>query len=250
MIFYGTLLAYPIAHMPYLPRYMIICDDSYFHVTWRCHNKDWLLKWDWAKEIYYNLLLKYKDRFGIEIYSYNFMDNHPHLTGHLKTRKQFSDFFKLVNSLFAKKVNKKLGRCGQVVMDRFKSPMIESDRYMLTVMTYVDLNQYRAKKVKHPRDNKWSSYHYYAYGNKNSLITPSPSYLALGEDKTSRQNEYRRIVESLIYSAPVLNISRAHFFGSPDWILKKYAELKETLKTKHKEHHAPACLPEYQNGCC
>ena len=30
--------------MPYLPRYQVICDDSVFHVTWQCHNKDWLLK--------------------------------------------------------------------------------------------------------------------------------------------------------------------------------------------------------------
>ena len=57
--------------MPYLPRYLIICDDSYFHVTWLCHNKDRLLQQDWAKKLYYNLLLKYKDRHGVEIYSYN-----------------------------------------------------------------------------------------------------------------------------------------------------------------------------------
>ena len=126
--------------MPYLPRYLIISDDSHFHVTWQCHNKDWLMKWDWAKEIYYNLLLKYKDKHGIDIYAYNLMDNHPHLAGHLQSKEAFSAFFRLVNGLFARAVNKRLKRRGQVVMDRFKSPRIETDEYMINAMAYIDMN--------------------------------------------------------------------------------------------------------------
>lgn len=219
--------------MPYLPRYMIICDDSYFHVTWQCHNKDWLLQWNWAKRIYYNLLLKYKDRFRTEIHSYNFMDNHPHLTGHLESKEDFSAFFRLVNGVFARAVNKQLKRRGQVVMDRFKSPKIESDEYMLNAMIYTDLNQYRAGKVKHPKQNDWSSYGYYAYGKKDPLITPSPSYLALGSTDEKRQIEYRRMVEALLLDGGgKTNISATYFIGDPDWVIKKYNELRESLKCK------------------
>ena len=110
--------------MAYLPRYEIICDNAHFHVTWQCHNKDWLMQWGWAKRAYYDLLLKYKDKYAIEVYSYNFMDNHPHLTGHLESKEQFSAFFRVVNSQFARIVNKQLNRRGQVVMERFKSPLI------------------------------------------------------------------------------------------------------------------------------
>lgn len=215
--------------MAYLPRYEIINDDACFHVTWQCHNKDWLLQWKWAKSAYYNLLLKYKDKYGIEIYSYNFMDNHPHLTGHLRSKESFSSFFRVVNSQFARIVNKQIKRRGQVVMDRFKSPMIESDEHMLTVMAYVDLNQHRAKKVIHPRKNDWSSYQYYAYGKADSLITPSPSYLALGRTPLERQREYRAIVEALMEHRRIMNISHTHFIGDPDWVLKKYRELCERL---------------------
>jgi len=218
--------------MAYLPRYEIIYDDAYFHVTWQCHNKDWLLQWNWAKSAYYNLLLKYKDKYGVEIYSYNFMDNHPHLTGHLKSKELFSAFFRVVNSQFARIVNKQLKRRGQVVMDRFKSPLIESDEHMLTVMAYVDLNQHRAKKVAHPRKNEWSSYQYYAYGKADPLITPSPSYLALGRNPQERQREYRAIVDSLMEHRRLMNISHTYFIGNPDWVLKKYRELCERLGRK------------------
>lgn len=215
--------------MAYLPRCEIIHDDAYFHVTWQCHNKDWLLQWDWAKQAYYGLLLKYKDKYGVEIYAYNFMDNHPHLTGHLRTRKEFSGFFQVVNSQFARIVNKQLNRRGQVVMDRFKSPLIESDEHMLKAMAYIDLNPHRAKKVTHPRQNDWSSYRYYAYSRTDPLITPSLSYLALGRNPIERQCEYRAIVEALMEHRTLMNISHTSFIGDPDWVLMKYRELCERL---------------------
>ena len=218
--------------MALAPRCYILPDDAYFHISWKCHNKEWLLQWDWAKRAYYELLLKYKDRYGIEFHAYNFMDNHPHLIGHAQERERLSDFFRLVNNLLARIVNKKLKRCGQVVMDRFHSTTIECDRQMLTTMAYADLNQHKVGKVWHPRENDWSSYGYYAYGDEDPLITPSPSYLALSRDAVKRRREYRAIVEALIKHRVRLNISHTYFMGDPDWVMKKYRELGEKLGRK------------------
>lgn len=160
------------------------------------------------------------------------MDNHPHLTGHLREKEKFSAFFRVVNSQFARTVNKQLKRRGQVVMDRFKSPLIKSDEHMLKAMAYIDLNQHRVKKVTHPCRNDWSSYKYYAYGKADKLITPSLSYLALGRNPQERQREYRAIVEALITHRKLMNISHTYFIGDPDWVLKKYRELCERLGRK------------------
>ncbi len=229
--------------MPYLPRYQIIEDGSYFHVTWQCHNRDWLLRWDWAKRIYYELLLRYKDKYGVVFYSYNFMDNHPHLIGCLRTRVEFSAFFRVVNCQFAKRINKELSRRGQVVMDRFKSPRIESDEHMLRAKVYVDLNQVRVGKVKHPRQNRWSSYMYYAYGKADPLVMPSPSYLALGTTDKERQRVYRGMVEALIMHPEDLNISHTYFIGNPDWVVAKYRELKVVLREKRLARQTALVLP-------
>ena len=157
------------------------------------------------------------------------MDNHPHLAGHLRTKEEFSALFRLVNSLFARIVNKQLRRRGQVVMDRFKSPMVESEEHMLTLMAYIDLNRHRVKDVTHPRENSWSSYHYYAHGEKDPLITASPLYLDLGRTTKERQHEYRMIVAALIEHRKLMNISHTHFIGDPEWVLKKYQELCDKL---------------------
>lgn len=159
------------------------------------------------------------------------MDNHPHLSGHLENKEDFSAFFRIVNSMFARLVNKRLKRRGQLVMDRFKSPQIEDDRHLLTVMTYIDLNPYRAGKVKHPKNNDWSSFAYYAYGKEDKLITPAPSYLALAEADATRQKVYREMIGALIEQPREINISSTYFIGNPDWVISKYRELRAALSS-------------------
>lgn len=197
------------------------------------------MRWDWAKELYYNLLLKYKDKHQIQIYSYCLMDNHPHLSGRLENKEAFSAFFRIVNGMFARTVNKRLQRRGQLIMDRFKSPNIENDKHLLTVMTYGDLNPCRAKIVGHPKDYRWSTFKYYAYGKKDPLITPAPSYLALASIPEERQLIYREMVEALIKGFQTLNISHTYFIGDPDWVIKKYRELKKNIAQNRHSNHSP-----------
>lgn len=159
------------------------------------------------------------------------MDNHPHLSGHLENKEDFSAFFRIVNGMFARLVNKRIKRRGQLVMDRFKSPQIENDRHLLAVMTYIDLNPCRAGKFKHPKENKWSSFAYYAYGKEDKLITPAPSYLALGNTNEARQRAYCEMVNALLEQPREINISYTYFIGDPDWVVAKYKELKTALSS-------------------
>lgn len=207
---------------------MIVEDGCFFHVTWRCHNRDWLLDDERAKKLYYDLLLKYKDRYGIQIHAYHLMENHIHIAGRMDQKEAFSAFFRVVNNLFARRRNRKLKRCGQVVMDRFKSPMIQDDCHMMRVMTYIDLNGVRCGRDNRPGDQKWSSYGYYAYGDEDPLITPSPSYLELGTGDKERQQVYRGMVKELMKQEGY-NISGTCFIGDPDWVKARYEQLRTWL---------------------
>lgn len=217
--------------MPSISRSALLGDNCYFHVTWQCHNKEWLLAETWAKKLYYNLLLRFKDRYGVTIYAYCFMDNHPHLCGHLTSLERFSDFFRIVNSLFARIYNQRVRRCGQVVMDRFKSPCIQTDTDCLRVMRYIDLNPKRAGKVEHPRQNEWSSYAFYAHGVPDPLLTSAPSYLALANTASERASIYRGMVAELLINdwRTKQPYSSAPYLGNPEWVAAKCA----TLKTFH-----------------
>jgi putative transposase len=222
--------------MPTLPRYSILEDGSLFHITWQCHNKSWLMKSDAAKKLYYDLLVKYKARYQVKFYSYCFMSNHPHLTGTCEDMILLSALFRLVNSLFARILNKRLKRRGQVVMDRFKSPVIHSDFDHLQVMFYIDLNPKRAKMVEHPKEYRWSSFHYYAYGQDDPLITPAPSFLNLGDTPGLRRKNYRLMVEKILKNdwkekRPYSSVS---FIGNPNWVEARMEQLRTFQSLQRK----------------
>lgn len=219
------------------PRNLILKDNSLFHVTWRCHNQNFHMKFDWVKKKYYELLLTYKDRYDVKIYSYCFMSNHPHISGHCKTQTQLSDFFRLVNSQIARFYNRRMKRKGQLVMDRFKSPEVENNTALLKIMMYIDLNPNRARMVKHPKSYRWSSFHYYAYGKEDPLITPAPSYLELGSTNNERKKEYINLVETIIRHdwKNQATLYDKYFLGSPDWVTYRYNLIKKYQKLKREE---------------
>lgn len=197
------------------------------------------MQYNWAKKFYYDLLLKYKEKYRVSFYSYHFMDNHIHLSGKIEgTKEAFSAFFQVVNSILAKEINKQFKRRGQVILDRFKSPCIQSDQALLCVMTYQDLNSWRVDRVKHPRDATWSSYRFYAYGEEDALITPAPSYLGFADSSEERQKIYREMVERIMDNdgRARRNYSAVRFIGDPDWVLRRECELKEAMRLKREAY--------------
>jgi putative transposase len=222
--------------MPTLPRYSILENHCTFHITWQCHNKSWLLRSDAAKKLYYDLLVKYKDRYRVKFYSYCLMSNHPHLTGTCEDISLLSDLFRLVNSLFARIINKRCKRRGQVVMDRFKSPVIHTDFDHLQVMFYIDLNPKRAKMVEHPKDYRWSSFHYYSYGKEDPLITPAPSYLNLGDSPRLRRKNYLLMITKILGNdwKEKRPYSSVAFIGNPDWVQARMDQLKTFQSLQRK----------------
>ena len=106
-------------------------------------------------------------------------------------------------------------------------------------MTYQDLNSYRAKKVSHPKEYRWSSYHFYAYGKKNPLLIAAPSYLAMGNTALERQGAYRRLVKDILEKEGFRkkDYSGKCYVGDPDWVLQRSRELKILMQAKRQ-----ACL--------
>lgn len=171
------------------------------------------------------------------------MDNHIHLSGSLKDLRQFSAFFRIVNSMFAKMVNKRTRRCGQVVRDRFKSPCLQSEKDLLQEMIYHDLNEIRAGKTDHPKNNEMSSYAHYAYGHIDPLLTDPEIYLRMGRTPEKRQQNYRAMVLEILIAAPkkMNYFSRKELFiGDPYWVSKKHAALRDYRSELRKLKQANA----------
>ncbi len=69
---------------------------------------------------------------------------------------------------------------------RFKSSLIQSEKYLLELHRYIELNPVRADMVDETSEYSWSSYGCNALGMETELQTPHELYLALGKTKHER----------------------------------------------------------------
>jgi putative transposase len=70
-----------------------------------------------------------------------------------------SEFFKALKQRFSQSYNRRAGRCGPLWEQRFKSILVEgSERALLTLAAYIDLNAVRAGLVADPKDYRYSGY--------------------------------------------------------------------------------------------
>jgi putative transposase len=205
-----------------LPRFVLVERSSVNHCTWQAHDFERVLEEPGARERLLELIVEYKQVYGILVHSYCLMGTHPHVVCTATNgQEDFSRFWKVVNQRFARWYNKRRNRRGQVVMERMRSPRIQSGRHQLTVMRYGDLNPVRAGLVRSPKDWKWSSYRHYALGEPNHVVDDPAEYLALGRTAVQRRKAYRALFaaplgESLSKKRPDLVVFP--FIGDASWV--------------------------------
>jgi putative transposase len=84
-------------------------------------------------------------------------------------------------------------RTGTLWEGRFKSAIVDTERYLLTCSRYIELNPVRAGMVNSPQDYPWSSYRHNAQGRHDSLLQMHSVFQRLGPDKLSRHDAYSRL---------------------------------------------------------
>jgi putative transposase len=88
--------------------------------------------------------------------------------------------------------NRRHGRTGTLWEGRFKSCLVDSERYLLTVHRYIELNPVRAAMTPTAEDHRWSSARASLALATDSLLTFHPLYLAMGADPIQRGSIYRQ----------------------------------------------------------
>jgi putative transposase len=142
--------------MPRSNRYIL--PGRIYHITHRCHNRDWLLKFKKDREAYRNWLRDGVSRYKLSILGYCITSNHIHLMLYAWTTQAVSQFMQLVQGSFAQEYNSRKERKGAYWEDRFHCTMIDTGRYFWNCLAYIDLNMVRAGVVSHPESWEWNGY--------------------------------------------------------------------------------------------
>jgi len=139
-------------------RYFI--PGNIWHITHRCHKRDFLLKFKRDRRRWIYWLFEAKKRFGISVLNYIVTSNHIHLLiSDENTEGNIPAFMQLVQGRTAQEYNNRKNRKGAFWEDRYHATAISSDYHFIQCMVYISMNMVRAGVVDHPV--KWYESGYY-----------------------------------------------------------------------------------------
>ncbi len=161
-----------------------------YHWIVRGMNKRSLFHGEDDYECFYDLLYEYKIEYAIQIYHYCMMTNHIHLLLRTSELKRLSGFSHYVQRRYAYYYSRAYKRTGSTFQRGYRSFPINKDSYLLECGRYIERNPIRAKVVERPEDYPYTSYRFYAMGEKDKLLTFSPAFLALSDQREQRKQIY------------------------------------------------------------
>lgn len=134
-------------------------EGGIFHLTHRCHNRDFLLKFDRDRRVYRDLMREKLNRFEVSLLDYCVTSNHVHLVVEAQDRYEVSGLMREVAGEFARQYNKRKERINAVWGDNFHAVLVDNGTYLWRCLVYVELNMVRCGVVAHPSQWPWVGYH-------------------------------------------------------------------------------------------
>jgi putative transposase len=129
------------------------------HLTQRCHNRAFLLKFDRDRDAYRALMREHLACFDLSLLDYCLTSNHIHLLVDAPERAEVSGFMREVASEHARAYNRRKGRMNAYWGDNYHATLVEEGEYLWRCLCYIELNMVRCGAVAHPRDWRWVGYH-------------------------------------------------------------------------------------------
>lgn len=179
------------------------------HVIQRGNNRITVFKSEDDYIAYVSWLKRFAEKFCVDIHAWVLMTNHVHLLCTPRTESLgISLMMQSLGRMYVRYFNEKYERTGTLWEGRYKSCLVNSESYLLTLYRYIELNPVRANMVSHPSQYKWSSYAINALGKSSSLQSPHPLYLLLGQSKVARLKAYQALFEQRICPSVLADIRR------------------------------------------
>ena len=159
------------------------------------------------------LLFENAKKFAVAVHAYVLMDNHFHLLVTPESETAVSRMMQALGRSYVRYFNDLHGRSGSLWEGRYRSTVIETERYLLTCMAYFDLNPVRAGLVGQAQDYPWSSYAHYAGLCSDKLITPHALIWRLGNTPFAREAAYAEWVKAGVCLSAQLALTESALSG-------------------------------------
>ena len=132
----------------------------------------------------------------VQIHAYVLMSNHLHLLLTPLQNDSLPKMMQAVGRSYVLYFNKRHGRSGTLWEGRYRSALIQTERYFLACMAYIDLNPVRAGMVAQAADYLWSSHGHYIGRQNEAWLSPHPLYWEMGNTPFAREAAYAAMVQA------------------------------------------------------
>ena len=185
-----------------------------YHVINRGNNRQDVFRKEADFEAFLKALGELKQRKPFELYGYCLLNNHFHLL----VRPLDASISRIMQSLLVshtQRYHKHYRSGGHVWQGRFKSPVIQNDEHLLTVLRYIEANPLRAKTVRRAERYRWSSYRAHGLGEADELLDSLSVYEQLSPYAAVRRRVWERKVHLPIEEQRLAAIRRSSATGLP-----------------------------------
>lgn len=170
------------------------------HVIQRGNNRQAIVADDEDRRFLLQLLDAHARSLGVAVHAYVLMDNHFHLLATPRDESGLPKLMQAVGRRYVRHFNERQARTGTLWEGRYRSTLLQAERYLLPCMVYMDLNPVRAGMAATPADYPWSSHRHYVGAASDRLVTPHPLFWALGNTPFAREQAYAELVASGVTS--------------------------------------------------
>ncbi|MES3022970.1 MAG: transposase [Pseudomonadota bacterium] len=220
--------------MARLPR--LVIPHQPHHVIQRGNDRQRIFRDDEDHQRFLGWLRESAKEFKVAIHAYVLMGNHLHLLASPSDPNGLAQMMQRVGRYYVPWFNHKYGRTGSLFQGRFKTSLVDAERYFMVCSRYIELNPVRARLVADPRDYPWSSYRHHAGVQPDPLVTDHALFWALGNTPFQREAAYTELAGRALGDAELAIINQAVLKG---WPLGSDA-FKQDLQQKMKRQVLPA----------
>jgi putative transposase len=206
------------------------------HVIQRGNDRQAIVRDDADRARLLALWQEHAQTFKVAIHAYVVMDNHFHLLVTPETDHSLPQMMQAVGRAYVRYFNLRHQRTGTLWEGRYRSNLIESERYLLACMVYIELNPVRAGMAVQPAEFKWSSHRHCIGQGRDPLVTPHALFWGLGNTPFAREAAYALLVQTGLAQSERHQLTQSALAG---WALGA-AEFVNTLQQSTTRRLVPA----------
>ena len=137
-------------------------------------------------------------------------------------------YMQAIGRSYVRYFNDRHHRRGTLWEGRYRSTVLQADRFLFDAMANFDLRPVQAGLVERAQDFAWSSHQHYAGLQHDRALTPHALIWSLGNTPFARESAYRDLVERGISAERSVELDRAFDSG---WALGDDAFLTQLQST-------------------